>query len=278
MSDSSVTAIAEAMAGLPELTSISHSYLEPASPGSRADQMLSDELGACAFHIASTSLASALDHLTTMKRVFETALLPPYALYALARSAHEGALVAEWLMEPRLAIDDHFARSVGAQFDDYGERSKLEQAANIRPKGSAELAVTRRAQFMAKAHARGLARPNAKSGELEPTRPLLGITNLFDRFESHDRTLPDGSVVKVSGSVLFRAYSAFAHGKQWANLLGRLEPVTAPDANRHQIAVVIGSDAILERAYVAPTAAARRALDAIGVYRSHSNWPADPLP
>jgi hypothetical protein len=257
--------IARAIAKVPALYGVYHSALEAPAAGSRAERLLGDELGARSYHIAASCLVSALDHVSTMKRIYESGEVPAYALFSLARSAHESALVAEWLMEPTLDDDGQIARGVGAQYDDYSERAKLDTAVNAQPKGDGQLAVDRRATFMTKALARDFARLNSR-GDLIPTRPMPTIVDLFDSFESRS-VQRRGEAVVIPGSSDYRLYSAFAHGKQWANLLGQLAPIAERDAHGHSMASFTASDSALARAFVGPVTAIRRALHGVVTHR-----------
>lgn len=261
-----MSAITKELAQLPGLIQVYHDALEVPAVGSRAERLLSDELGERAIHIASTCIASALDHVSTMKRIAESRELPPYALFSLARTAHESALNAEWLMEPGLDESDQIARGVGAQYDDYCERAKAEAAMGSQRTGAGQLAVDRRATYMTKAHARGFAELNAK-GVMVPTRTVLQTVDLFDKFESRTLHLADGSTVAVKGSVDYRIYSAYARGMQWANMLGLMTPIAEPNAHGHSVATVVASDVVLVRAFAGPTGAISRALFGLFTHR-----------
>jgi hypothetical protein len=255
------------MAMVPLLKQRYHEYLETPPPfGSRAAELADDALGERALHIASTSLASALDHVGMMGRIFASRELPPYALFGLARTALEGALTAEWLMEPGLSLSDQIARGVGAQCDDYDQRAKLETAIGLQPTGKTKRAVDRKAAYMSKALDRHHAKLN-EDGALVPTRPLLAVVALFDRFEEWTVTRAGGSEIRVPGSALYRVLSAFAHSKQWANMLSEMTPAVERDGNGHTIVSIVASDDVLRHAFVRPVDAIRRALDGVGSHR-----------
>ena len=158
------------------------------------------------------------------------------------------------------------ARGVGAQYEDYCERAKLEATTGSQPKGEARLAVDRRAAYMAKAYSRKFAKLN-KKGELIPTRPVLAAIDLFDRLERCTIERDDGTVSNVAGSALYRVYSAYAHGMQWANMLGDMRAVATADRHGHSVAAVVASDSVLAGAFVRPVRAIRRALDGLGTHR-----------
>lgn len=258
--------IAEQIAVIPRLRELSNQALDAPAVGSRVDRLLSDELGERAVHIAFACIAGALDHMSTMGRIVESGDVPPYSLFSLARTAHESALNAEWLMEPTLDEPEQIARGVGAQYDDYSERAKLETAFAARATGDGQLAVVRRATYMSKAHPRGFANLNAK-GELIPARPLLTAVDLFNRYEGRTVERPDGSTFEVPGSAIYRAYSAYAHGKQWANMLGDMTVVVETNEYGHGVASIVASDSLLVPAFMGPIRAIDRALFGLGKHR-----------
>lgn len=214
-------------------------------PGSAAAAELTDWLAAFAHDLAAVSLRAALDHLVTWQRVYAAGFRPTYAHLSLIRTAHEGAWLAYWLMEPGVDSAARLARGVAAQCDDYHERRKVEEAiglSSVTP--PAKLAVDRLADLMVEATSRGLTRPNKKGDPILST-PLLSAVELFDKYEP---------VGKSRGSYLYRLLSGYAHGKQWA-VSQHLQAVGPLDQAYRALVVV-------ETNPIAAMAATQRAINA----------------
>ncbi len=185
-------------------------------PGSEAADALAepDSLQARPFQLAGAFLASSLDHLVTNVNVIASRTIPAFSLMSLLRTAHETALNALWLVEASITVKERMERGVGAQFADYEERRKIENAMGRTNPEFGKLAIDRRRDFMNVADEHGMAKLLG-SGELGPTCPLPSVVDLFNRYESGDELGGQQS----RGEVWYRLYSAFAHGKQW-HLLG----------------------------------------------------------
>jgi hypothetical protein len=166
-----------------------------------------DQLTAFAHDLAAASLRAVIDHLVTWQRVISSGFSPTYAHLSLIRTAHESAWLAYWLMEPGIDAATRLARGVAAQRDDYDERRKIEEAlGGPRYQPPAKNAADRLSDLMTEAAARGLTRLNKKNQPMLITT-LLSAVELFDKYEV---------VANGRGSYLYRLYSGYAHGKQWA--------------------------------------------------------------
>lgn len=231
----------------------------PPSPHSRAGIALSDPMATFAFHLAATSITTSLDHLRTVAQVVQTALIPAFALMSLLRTGHECALVAEWLLEPSITDDQRTARGVGAQICDYDERRKFEEAIRRPTPPGGQLAVDRLSALLRDASARGYTKPNAK-GVSVGIAPLPSTVDLFDRFEK---------TITRPGSWLYRYYSGFAHGKQWAITLGGQRQGPS-DQHGHTVARVDANDDAIIRMMTLATDAALRAVSSYADLRGAS--------
>ncbi len=179
----------------------------PAATGSASAVEHSDQFTAFAHDLAAASLRAVIDHLVTWHRVISRGFLPTYAHLSLIRTAHESSWLAYWLMEPGVDAATRLARGVAAQRDDYDERRKIEEAlGGPQYQPPAKSASERLSDLMDEAGSRGLTKLN-KNNQPMLTAPLLSAVELFDKYEP---------VAKGRGSYLYRLYSGYAHGKQWA--------------------------------------------------------------
>ena len=232
----------------------------PPSPQSRAGVAMSDPLAAFAFHLAVASITTSLDHLRTVAQVVQTALIPAFALMSLLRTGHECALVGEWLLEPSITDEQRIARGVGAQISDYDERRKFEDAIGRPPPARGQLAAERLSALLRDASARGYTKDNAK-GMPVAIAPLPSTIDLFDRFET---------TTARTGSWLYRYYSGFAHGKQWAITLGGQRQGPS-DQHGHTAARVDANDVAIITTMTLATDAALRAVSSYTDLRSTSS-------
>ncbi len=179
----------------------------PAATSSASAVEHGDQLTAFAHDLAAASLRAVIDHLVTWHRVISNGFSPTYAHLSLIRTAHESSWLAYWLMEPGIDATTRLARGVAAQRDDYDERRKIEEAlGGPQYQPPAKSAAERLSDLMTEAAARGLTKLNKNNQPLLIT-PLLSAVELFDRYEP---------VAIGRGSYLYRLYSGYAHGKQWA--------------------------------------------------------------
>ncbi|WP_373069263.1 hypothetical protein [Gemmatimonas sp.] len=227
--------------------------------GARSRRVGSDIVGERAYQIASAHVASALDHLSLMRSVMIAGQLPPYSLFSLARTAYESAVQALWLMDPDLDDDQQLARAVGAQFAEYNEREKAENDMGLQPAPGSHTAAQRRATYMTNAVAKGLTKL-AANGDVVPLEAIPATYDLFHKYGTVSHVDGNGNDVTVSGGTKYRLFSAFAHGKQWANMLITMQPTeTLPVGG--VLAHVEASDELLVIAYSEPVDVLERALD-----------------
>lgn len=179
----------------------------PAATSSASAVEHGDQLTAFAHDLAAASLRAVIDHLVTWHRVISNGFSPTYAHLSLIRTAHESSWLAYWLMEPGIDAATRLARGVAAQRDDYDERRKIEEApGGPQYQPPAKSAAERLNDLMTEAAARGFTKLNKNNQPMLIT-PLLSAVELFDKYES---------VTNGRGSYLYRLYSGYAHGKQWA--------------------------------------------------------------
>lgn len=197
--------------------------LTPAAPGSACAVECTDQHAAYAHDLAATSLRAALDHLVTWEVIAgRTPFRPTFAHFSLIRAAHESSWLAYWLLEPGTDATDRLVRGMAAQYVDYDERKKIEDAMGqltVRP--PAKSAADRLNDLLAEASLRGLTQVN-KRGKVLLAKPMPSAVELFDLYE------PAGQGVR--GSYLYRLLSGYAHGKQWAVTQG-VQAAGALDAN-----------------------------------------------
>jgi hypothetical protein len=183
-----------------------------ARPGSVYSLEIEDPHRAYSHDLARSALIGALDHIRTWKSVFESGLLPAYAHWSIIRSAHEMALVAYWLVEPGINPDERRARGIAAQLVDYDERRKVEKDFGIKSiQSPGKSAHDRYSNLFGVARGYGLTKGDRK-GQDVLTSPMPNTVDLFCRYEDM------GSGVKGSG--MYRLQSGYAHGKQWAHMIG----------------------------------------------------------
>jgi hypothetical protein len=210
--------------------------VRPDPPGSAAQLDKGDKLGAMAYDLAATYLRAALDHVHAWRALFQTRVIPSFAQISLLRTAHEAALIAFWLMEPGVASNERRARGVAAQLADYDERRKLEEEMGvISVPPPARTGAQRHAELLTVAEQQGLTRRNTKG------KPVLLVAfpstvELFARYEP----VPKDTKIK-SGACLYRLYSGFAHGKQWAITQGA-QRVTPFEGAGRALALASGVD------------------------------------
>jgi len=103
-------------------------FSEPAVGSTAASDLVEPERF-YAHHLAQTCIRAALDHLVAWRHLqFKAGIMPMYAHMSLLRTAHEAALLAEWLMDPVIDDDTRRARGIAVQLEDYDERRKFEDS------------------------------------------------------------------------------------------------------------------------------------------------------
>jgi hypothetical protein len=199
--------------------------LTPPPPGSRAAKDLPEPERAYAHYQASGSISAALDHLTAWRELLLNAgIMPMYAHMSLLRTAHEAALLAEWLMDPAIDDDVRRARGVAVQLEDFKERRKFEDSAGgPRVPLQGKSAAQRIDDLMAAANRLGLTKKNPKGDDVLTTT-VPSTVDLFDLYET------DGPMRK--GQMIYRLESAYAHAKQWALLMGAEQAVPSDGSGR----------------------------------------------
>jgi hypothetical protein len=203
----------------------------PAAASSPSAVEHGDRLTAYAHDLAAVSLRAVIDHLVTWHRVISNGFSPTFAHLSLIRTAHESSWLAYWLMEPAADAATRLARGVAAQRDDYDERRKIEEALGGRQyQLPAKSAADRLSDLMAEAAAHGLTKLN-KNGQPMLMTPLLSAVELFDKYEP---------VANGRGSYLYRLYSGYAHGKQWALMQG-VQATSPSDAAGNTLASIEAS-------------------------------------
>jgi hypothetical protein len=146
---------------------------------------------------------------------------------------------------------------VGGQVVDHDERRKFEVVVSRTAPTRGKLAADRITTLLDEAGQRGLTKVN-KKGDLVPAVPLPSVVELFDEFES---------VEGLKGSWLYRYYSGFAHGKQWAVVLNATQP-TDFDQHDHAAARVESNDHIIVAMMGRATAAVLRAVNSYTLLRT----------
>lgn len=139
--------------------------------------------------------------------------MPTYAHFSLIRTAHESAWLAYSLVEPGMTRHTRLARGVAAQRDDLYERSRVEQtmgSPTFAP--PAKSAIDRLADLLDTAEEAGLTTLDKREKRILRS-PLPSSVELFDQYEP---------VKEAKGSYLYRLYSGYAHGKQWALTQGAI--------------------------------------------------------
>lgn len=234
--------------------------LTPPAEGSAAATDQADKLRAYAHDQAAMAIVAALDHLQTWRTLLGAGEMPTYAHMTLLRTAHEAALLAYWLIEPGIDSDVRRRRGVAAQWDDYDERRRFEDAAGIASfEPPAKLAKDRLADLMTMAAKIGLVRRNKKRDKIL-TVQVPGIVDLFDLYEP-----PFGPGARAQA--IYRLESGYAHAKQWALALGG-QRVTPRDPSGRSLAIVQGLEGIAIEATHRAVAAAERAVTAYENLRS----------
>ena len=104
-------------------------FSEPAEGSPAARDTTEQPERAYAHDQAHGCIRAALDHLVAWRQLlFKAGIMPMYAHMSLLRTAHEAALLAEWLMDPAIDDDTRRARGIAAQFEGYEERRKFEES------------------------------------------------------------------------------------------------------------------------------------------------------
>jgi hypothetical protein len=216
-------------------------------PASAAASDRADELAALAYDLAATFIVAAADHLAAWRAlVADARIVPSFAFVSLCRVAHEAAFSALWLLEPVPTVADRAARGLAAQLDDYDERRKLEAALGVtKLTGRAKTAAERYDDLFSEAQRRGMTKLNKKNAQVLAV-PMPSVIELFDRFEP---TKPGSK-----GSFVYRLYSGYAHGKQWATVQGAQQVADLDETDRAQALVRSNPTALI--------AATQRAMNA----------------
>ena len=179
-------------------------------------------------------IGAALDHLVAWRHLlFKAGIMPMYAHMSLLRTAHEAALLAEWLMDPAIDDDTRRARGIAVQLDDFEERRKFEESTGgPRVPLQGKSAAGRITDLMSVAGRLGLTKTNRKRAVVLAVSVPAAV-ELFDMCET-DRP---GS----KGQAIYRLESGYAHAKQWALKQGARQ--AAPlDASGRALARVEPSD------------------------------------
>jgi hypothetical protein len=174
-------------------------------------------------------------------------IMPLYAHMSPLRTAHEAALLAEWLTDPAIDDDTRRARGIAVQLEDYDERRKFENSTGgPRMPLRGKSAAGRIADLMALAGRLGLTKTN-KKGEVVLAVAVPAAVELFDMYE---KSRPGSK-----GQAIYRLESGYAHAKQWAITQGAQQ--AAPlDASGRTVARVEPSDELA-------AGFTRRAVDAV---------------
>lgn len=205
-------------------------------PASEAARDKTEKHRALAYDLAATFLRAALDHVRAWRTLVHAGEVPIFAQFSLLRTAHESALTAYWLCEPGITPDERRARGIAAQLADYDERRKFEIDAGMpAPQPPARTAKERYDELFAAAREYGLTRTNAKDKEVLAT-PMPSAVDLFRRYEH--------AGPGVEASFMYRWYSGYAHGKQWALTQGG-ERVTPFDDTGRSLARIVANDDML---------------------------------
>jgi hypothetical protein len=205
-------------------------FVEPAE-GSVAARDLADVERAYAHDHAHGCIGAALDHIGTWRFVFvEAKTMPLYGHMSLLRTAHEAALLAEWLMDPAIDDDTRRARGVAVQLADFEERRRFEECTGgPRMPLKGKNAAGRIADLMAQAARLGLTKAN-KKGQTVLAIAVPATVELFDLYE-------EVSIPGWKGQAIYRLESGYAHAKQWALKQG-VQQVAPLDATNRSLARV----------------------------------------
>jgi hypothetical protein len=94
--------------------------LSDPAEGSPAARDTTESERAYAHDHALGCIEAALDHLVAWRHLlFEARIMPMFAHMSLLRTAHEAALLAEWLMDPTIDDDTRRARGFAVQLEDF---------------------------------------------------------------------------------------------------------------------------------------------------------------
>jgi hypothetical protein len=158
--------------------------------GSLADKDADVRFGKCVTIFASQGLQTAVDHLLSWHLLFEAHAHPSFAHMTLLRSAFEGAIRCQWLVDGRVAPEERGRRGAMAHLEDLTEKRKF--AESMTGPEAAEFAVPARRREIA--CARAMKSLGWTSG--------INVVDLFDQY--------------VGEGWIWRVTSGFAHGREWA--------------------------------------------------------------
>lgn len=228
---------------------------------------LKPPIGEMALVHASTAWFLGADHVIAAHRLLAKAKTQTMAAHAtLARSAIEGAVVTRWLMEPGLDAVERRWRGAAAQLEDHRQRMLFERAAGLedipRPP-PAKSGRYRLDELSGRLKASGLW---ARHGS-RPTMPE--VTRLFS-----DYAVP---AAPGRGEWIYRALSAFAHGKQWGALLGEIHEREALPGTSLKTARMGAGDQLALAAARITMVVLERALVELAVYLGRQT-DGEPLP
>lgn len=229
-----LTDAASVLAAIDELWRREHDVISVGPlPGSLAAADSDLPLGAIASELGSMAWSIGADHALAWHRLLHVARAQPMAAHAtLARSVIEGAVVCRWLLEPGIDARERRVRATAMLAEDYRQRRNFERSANIEnvPRG-------RLGRTGAQRHAeleRDIRRHGLVAAGKNVRRPPE-VTQLFADFAIPTR--------RGDGEWLYRALSGYAHGKQWAALLGEMgEPRPYGSGGPGQIARFSSND------------------------------------
>jgi hypothetical protein len=173
-------------------------------PGSPKDKAASSDLDD-AYGYVRMVMASADDHLRTIRLVVTTGPLPMYALYTLLRAAAEAIVRVRHLVDPDITEVERLARGMNERLDNLDEQRKV--AADQQPHYDERVAF-----LEAKAAINGIAIRRAKSKD-GAVGKVIGIDSTISTdFDLFSKYIDDGSTI-------YRVLCGHVHSKQWVQML-----------------------------------------------------------
>lgn len=188
--------------------------------GSRAWSDGRRKIGRYTWDMAVLKAISAGDHLRVWRNVVRGGELPLFAQYSLLRTAFEASAVLRWLVDPKARQSQRIERGVAAQYYDFDERRKFEESTDRARKKAGLPPLDRSSSGKP-----GLERREELAAEAKKAKVAVGGVNFVDICRDYGPAGDDG---QPHGEVLYRLFSSFAHGTQWAVLplgdMGEIRP------------------------------------------------------
>lgn len=183
-------------------------------------------------HAAWTAVVHSVDHLYALQALLGQAqIITLNAPYTLLRAALENAATAVWLLEPSQR-PERLRRRLKLGYHDAWEASKLHELLPAKALEGKRSAQERMGEIRALAVRLGLD-PNDVAGRLSYEKIIRAAAK--STFHDGEKSTPDRMPQEHTAALVWRLYSGFAHGKDWASFSWLEHQIVRTEAGVHTL-------------------------------------------